>query len=122
MGSLKRLSVIALQHNKLTGQIPASLGNLGVLKRLDLSFNKFFGTIPAKLADIPSLEALDIRSNSLSGVAPLGMSIQSIRTYFRISFDVSIFFAWHFLCIFTVLIISIICNESFETIKRRIPV
>lgn len=93
MGSLKRLSVIALQYNKLTGQIPASLGNLGVLKRLDLSFNKFFGTIPAKLADIPSLEALDIRSNSLSGVAPHGMSIQS---YFHKSFDVSIFLRLEF--------------------------
>ena len=72
MGSLTRLSVLALQYNKITGQIPASLGNLGMLKRLDLGFNKFFGTIPAKLASIPSLEVLDIRNNSLSGVVSPG--------------------------------------------------
>lgn len=100
MGFLKRLSVLALQHNKLTGQIPASLGDLGMLKRLDLSFNQFFGTIPAKLASVPSLELLDIQSNSFSGVAPRGMPTYSILTYFHELFDISIFFPWNLLCIF----------------------
>ena len=67
-----KLSVLALQSNQLTGAIPASLGNLGMLVRLDLSFNHLFGSIPTKLADAPLLEVIDIRNNTLSGSVPPG--------------------------------------------------
>lgn len=63
---------MALQYNQLTGAIPASLGDLMLLRRLDLSFNSLFGSIPAKVADMPVLEVLDIRNNTLSGRVPLG--------------------------------------------------
>ncbi|KAL6004834.1 hypothetical protein ACLOJK_005390 [Asimina triloba] len=70
LGSLKKLTVVALQYNRLTGAIPASLGDLAMLMRVDLSFNKLFGSIPGKLADIPQLEVLDVRNNTLSGTVP----------------------------------------------------
>ncbi|KAL2595209.1 hypothetical protein AAZX31_11G029700 [Glycine max] len=70
MSSLKQLSTLALQYNKLTGQIPLSLGNLEKLSRLNLSFNNFSGTVPATLAHIEHLEVLDIQNNSLSGIVP----------------------------------------------------
>ncbi|KAK9143378.1 hypothetical protein Syun_012778 [Stephania yunnanensis] len=70
LGSLKKLSVLALQSNRLAGAIPASLGDLENLTRLDLSFNQLFGSIPVKLADIPSLQVLDVRNNTLSGNVP----------------------------------------------------
>lgn len=69
--------VLALQYNQLTGAIPASLGELLMLRRLDLSFNKLFGSIPVKLANMPILEVLDIRNNTLSGSVPLGNTIFS---------------------------------------------
>ena len=70
MGSLKKLSVLALQHNRLNGPIPASLGNLEMIKRLNLSVNQLSGFIPARLANITQLEVLDVRNNTLSGVVP----------------------------------------------------
>lgn len=72
LGSLKKLTVLALQHNRLSGEIPMSLGSLEMLKRIYLSFNNFNGTIPIKIAAIPQLEVLDIRNNSLSGHVPSG--------------------------------------------------
>lgn len=77
MGSLKQLTTLALQYNKLTGQIPLSLGNLENLSRLNLSFNNFTGSIPATLATIAHLEVLDIQNNSLSGIVPSGMLLGS---------------------------------------------
>lgn len=82
MGSLKRLSILALQYNRLMGKIPATIGNLRVLRRLDLSFNGFSGRIPARLADIPQLKVLDVRNNSLSGFVPTGMYVSSIFRYY----------------------------------------
>ena len=70
MGSLKKLSVLALQHNRLNGPIPASLGDLEMLKILNLSVNRLSGFIPARLANIAQLEVLDVRNNTLSGDVP----------------------------------------------------
>lgn len=78
LGSLKKLSVLALQSNKLTGAIPASLGDLNALERLDLSFNRLFGSVPGKLAAPPLLRVLDIRNNSLSGNVPPGNESDSL--------------------------------------------
>lgn len=75
MGYLKKLSVLALQHNNLSEVIPSSFGNLRLLRKLDLSFNALSGTIPERIAKIPQLEVLDIRNNSLSGVVPPGKPI-----------------------------------------------
>lgn len=72
LGSLKKLSVLALQYNHLTGAIPASLGDLSMLTRLDISFNNLFGPIPVRLATMPSLQVFDIRNNSLTGNVPPG--------------------------------------------------
>ena len=76
-----KLSVLALQSNQLTGAIPASLGNLGMLVRLDLSFNHLFGSIPTKLADAPLLEVIDIRNNTLSGSVPPGKIVNPCLIY-----------------------------------------
>jgi Leucine-rich repeat (LRR) protein len=86
LGSLERLSVLALQSNHLTGAIPASLGDLGMLMRLDLSYNHFFGSVPTKVADAPLLEFLDIRNNSLSGNVPLGIAFYQSDCVFSFLF------------------------------------
>lgn len=79
MGFLKRLSVLALQHNRLNGEIPPRLGDLEMLKRLDLSFNRFSGSIPTRLSSIQSLEILDVTNNTLSGAISRGESIYFIH-------------------------------------------
>ncbi|KAF3780043.1 putative LRR receptor-like serine/threonine-protein kinase [Nymphaea thermarum] len=70
LGSLKKLSVLALQNNRLTGAIPATLGDLTSVTRLDLSSNELFGSIPSRLASLPQLTVLDVHNNSLSGTVP----------------------------------------------------
>jgi len=82
LGSLQKLSVIALQSNQLTGAIPASLGDLEMLSRLDLSFNHLFGSVPSKLADAPLLEVVDLRNNTLSGSVPAGKVCHYNSRYF----------------------------------------
>ncbi|PWA77246.1 leucine-rich repeat protein kinase family protein [Artemisia annua] len=70
---MKKLSVLSLQSNNLSGALPASLGDLSELRRLDLSFNRLFGSIPTRLADAPMLNVLDVRNNTLSGSVPLAL-------------------------------------------------
>ncbi|XP_019057144.1 PREDICTED: protein NSP-INTERACTING KINASE 2-like [Tarenaya hassleriana] len=67
MGSLKKLNVLSLQHNNLTGEIPSSVA----------------GSIPKTIADIPQLDSLDVRNNSLSGILPPGLKKLSGRFQFE---------------------------------------
>lgn len=61
---------IALNGNKLSGPIPASLGQLTALITLDLSENRLVGSVPGELAALPQLRTLDLESNQLSGPIP----------------------------------------------------
>ncbi|KAJ4827035.1 hypothetical protein Tsubulata_018209 [Turnera subulata] len=49
---LQRLERLTVEGNKLSGSIPSTIGNLGMLSFLGMSFNNFNGVIP------PSLEYL----------------------------------------------------------------
>lgn len=98
LGSLKKLSVVALQSNQLTGAIPASLGDLGTLSRLDLSFNHLFGSVPSKLADAPLLEVVDLRNNTLSGSVPAGKLAITTHFTFSFGFCMRVLICWDFHC------------------------
>lgn len=75
---MRKLSVLILGNNRLTGTIPVSLGNLATLRRLYLSSNKLSGPIPVRLASLPQLEQLDVQNNTLSGVVPPGELISFV--------------------------------------------
>ncbi|KAI3503788.1 hypothetical protein L1887_32238 [Cichorium endivia] len=76
------MNVIALQHNRLTGPIPRTLGDLAMLERLDLSFNRLLGTIPINIARATQLELFDVQNNSLSGFSFNLEEIESATRYF----------------------------------------
>ena len=60
-----------LANNRLTGEIPPELGDLGPrLRRLSLRGNQLTGEIPPELGDIRDLEVLDLRNNNLTGQIP----------------------------------------------------
>ena len=73
------------QDNKLSGEIPSSIGSCTSLGGLYLDDNKFEGTIPQSLKDLKGLEELDISSNNLSGQIPEFISKLGALKYLNLS-------------------------------------
>ena len=67
---MAKLVVLYLDNNKLSGTIPAELGNLASLQWLFLGENELSGTIPAELGDLTNLRLLHLHENKLSGAIP----------------------------------------------------
>ena len=55
------------QFNHLSGELPASLGQLGQLEELHASCNRLTGTFPWTLGNLVYLRVLDVKSNQMSG-------------------------------------------------------
>ncbi|MBA0778541.1 hypothetical protein Gotri_006392, partial [Gossypium trilobum] len=68
--SSKKLSVIIISKNKLTGNIPSSICNLSSLDVLDLSENSLSGTISDCFGNLRSLEFLNLQMNNFYGKIP----------------------------------------------------
>ena len=57
--------------NLLSGSIPYGIGNLQAsLRMLDLSYNRLSGDIPASIGDLMNLETLYVNNNNLIGIVP----------------------------------------------------
>ena len=65
-----RVTRLNLSANELSGEIPASLGNLANLSYLNLDVNELSGDIPAELGDLANLQELSLLGNGLSGEIP----------------------------------------------------
>lgn len=71
LGSLKLIQVLHLGKNNLSGEIPLPLRNLKILVTLDLGGNNLSGNIPAWIGErMPLLRILRLRSNMLQGDIP----------------------------------------------------
>ena len=71
--SAGRVVYLNLYGNRLSGAIPASLGNLTKLRDLGLGFNRLSGTIPASLGNLTKLRNLSLHNNQLSGTIPASL-------------------------------------------------
>ncbi|XP_066367796.1 DNA damage-repair/toleration protein DRT100-like [Miscanthus floridulus] len=74
---LRRLRLLSLAGNQLTGPVPASLAGLPDLHTLDLGGNRLDGAVPAGLLlpDSPSLKVLILANNGgISGEIPAGFA------------------------------------------------
>jgi hypothetical protein len=71
---LTKVFLLDLSFNKFTGQIPASIGNIGAtLFNLELANNEFTGPIPSMFAkQLKGLAALGLENNKLTGSIPQG--------------------------------------------------
>ena len=58
-----RVAALDLRFNRLTGPIPAELGDLTDLQTLDLGYNRLTAAIPAELGDLTNLLTLDLAGN-----------------------------------------------------------
>ena len=71
LGDLSRLDQLYLFNNGLTGEIPGELGDLSRLDQLYLFNNGLTGEIPGELGDLTSLTQLYLNDNGLTGEIPV---------------------------------------------------
>ena len=70
LGNLTSLRELSLGNNQLTGGIPAELGNLTSLRDLSLGNNQLTGRIPTELGNLANLQSLYLSDNPLTGCIP----------------------------------------------------
>ena len=70
LGNLASLETLYLRENDLSGEIPPQLGNLSNLKVLSLNSNRLSGRLPPELGNLAALLKLDLWDNELSGEIP----------------------------------------------------
>jgi len=63
---IQTTTVLSLDGNQLTGEIPPDIGQLINLTILNLSFNLLTGTIPSEIGNLKNLEELILEANHLS--------------------------------------------------------
>lgn len=73
-GKVYKLQILTLDHNKLNGFIPATLGNISGITQLDFSQNNFTGEIPNSFSSLPNLTYFNVSYNNLSGIVPSRLS------------------------------------------------
>jgi Leucine-rich repeat (LRR) protein len=69
--------LLDVRNNKLTGKLPAELGNLVMLEVLNLSHNQFSGSIPSSIGSMASLSTLDVSYNNFQGPLTAGRLFQN---------------------------------------------
>ena len=84
LGSLSNLTALYLDTNALSGEIPPELGSLSNLTDLSLHGNALSGAIPAELGSLSNLAGLDLRNNALSGAIPAELGSLSNLTNLRL--------------------------------------
>ena len=80
IGSLTRLTNLALSGNRLTGPIPSEIGYLTGLTFLDLDFTRLTGTIPSEVGFLTSLTSLYLYGNNLRGSMPSDIGSLTVLT------------------------------------------
>ncbi|GAB4829538.1 hypothetical protein Ancab_040634 [Ancistrocladus abbreviatus] len=65
-----KLEKLRLGRTRFSGNVPASIGNLGLLTELEFSSSSFIGPIPNSLGKLTKLTILDFTNNHLEGQIP----------------------------------------------------
>ena len=74
IGDLTRLKSLNLRNNRIGGTIPPELGNLGALTSLYLDDNNLWGNIPDELGNLTNLDYFFMDNTDLRGVVPLSIA------------------------------------------------
>ncbi|KAI6694794.1 hypothetical protein NL676_022504 [Syzygium grande] len=83
--TLRRLRVLDLSSNMLSGLIPAGVSAIHNLKELLLGGNRFAGQLPADVGLCPHLTTLDFHDNLLAGALPASLR----NLYFLVSLSLA---------------------------------
>ncbi|KAI3470966.1 hypothetical protein Pfo_027629 [Paulownia fortunei] len=65
--SRKKLLILDVSQNKLSGEIPSAVGDFSSLQLLNMARNSFTGSIPSEIGQLKSLSILDLSENQLNG-------------------------------------------------------
>ncbi|XP_075665193.1 receptor-like protein 15 isoform X1 [Castanea sativa] len=82
---LDMVSALDLSFNKLTGEIPLTLGQLSSIHAMNLSYNQLTGPIPKSFSSLTQLESLDLSHNNLSGEIPSVLADLSFLGAFNVN-------------------------------------
>lgn len=78
LATLGALTDLVLYPGRVSGAIPADIGSgLRRLRLLSLSGNQLTGQVPESLAGLPDLHTLDLGNNRLEGSIPTGLLLPS---------------------------------------------
>ncbi|XP_048134928.1 probable LRR receptor-like serine/threonine-protein kinase At3g47570 [Rhodamnia argentea] len=72
--AVKTLLILNLSYNRLSGALPAEVGQMDHINTLDISGNMFSGEIPSTLGDCNGLLILVMKDNYFQGSIPLSFS------------------------------------------------
>ncbi|KAF3659364.1 putative acid phosphatase 1-like [Capsicum annuum] len=74
LGNLQDLVVLDLSSNNMVGSLPQEIGNLKVVTKIDLSMNQFSNEIPREIGGLRTLVHLSLKHNKLQGSIPDSVS------------------------------------------------
>lgn len=78
-GNVNHLSVMDVSNNKLSGEIPSTLGKFESLEYLDMHTNLFHGTIPSTFSSLKSIQFIDLfQAFKISREIPIFTTSKSI--------------------------------------------
>ncbi|CAN1225839.1 Leucine-rich repeat receptor-like serine/threonine-protein kinase BAM3 [Linum grandiflorum] len=87
IGNLSSLQILLLDGNQFTGEIPSQIGELKRVLTLDMSRNNFSGNIPPSIGSCLMLTYLDLSRNQLSGPIPTQVAQIHMLDYFNVSWN-----------------------------------
>ncbi|XP_025811248.1 putative receptor-like protein kinase At3g47110 isoform X2 [Panicum hallii] len=87
IANLTSLTRLQLSNNSFHGSIPSELGLLSELSSLNLSMNSLEGSIPQSFAELRGMKELDISRNNLSGKIPEFFTSLNSLHYLNLSFN-----------------------------------
>jgi hypothetical protein len=73
LGQLVALQWLDLNNNRLNGSVPEALGQLAAMKWLRLNGNQLTGEVPADLGQLAALEQLRLNNNQQTGEVPAAL-------------------------------------------------
>ncbi|KAM7477813.1 hypothetical protein LguiA_026026 [Lonicera macranthoides] len=80
------LQTLVISNTKVSGQLPNSIGNLGMLSKMDLSNSNFTGQIPKSMGKFTQLAYLDFSSNMFTGAVP-SLQMSKYLTHIGLSYN-----------------------------------
>ncbi|KAJ9168441.1 hypothetical protein P3X46_019965 [Hevea brasiliensis] len=87
IGNFSSLQILLLSGNQFAGEIPPEIGRLKNVLTLDMSRNNFSGNIPHEIGNCQMLTSLDLSQNQLSGPIPTQITQIHILNYLNVSWN-----------------------------------